>query len=294
MRLSFHTPHPLLRPHVARFWVFESDRGIPQGDLQTIVPDGMLKLTFPFRGEVHSGRLGAPLSRNPEGRFIVIGPLDFPSRVTGLEARPVGTIGVEFRPYSSRLFLSLPVGETSGRVLSASNLLQTRELSVWEGRIQETESVQQKVALIEGFLLERLSRAKPADPIVEPAVRWLSSHEGAPVRDLEKYTGYSLRSLGMKFHAEVGFSPKALARIFRFQSVYQAIIMRNRRLIVPPASYADQAHFIREFKEFSGFPPQAYLRKVNDFGELFYQGISDFFNPNPKAGGRFDATSFRR
>lgn len=53
-------------------------------------------------------------------------------------------------------------------------------------------------------------------------------------------------------------SPKSLARIIRFQTVYQSWTQQLSPTLLSnewSAYYYDQSHFIKEFKSFTGFRP---------------------------------------
>ncbi|HTP59643.1 MAG TPA: helix-turn-helix domain-containing protein, partial [Spirochaetia bacterium] len=80
------------------------------------------------------------------------------------------------------------------------------------------------------------------------------------------------RHLDREFSDHVGLSPKTLANIIRFQRIYAGA------LVSPESSrlsddvydfYYDQAHFIKYFKRFTGFPPGKFQAVGNRFGRLF-------------------------
>jgi AraC-like DNA-binding protein len=102
---------------------------------------------------------------------------------------------------------------------------------------------------------------------------------------------YSQQRLAREFRATVGFAPKTVAQLFRFN---RAVRMLNRRIHNTPdkvagkpyietstgndspaariawadlaasCGYFDQPHFIREFQRFAGLTPTAFLRTVSD------------------------------
>lgn len=82
------------------------------------------------------------------------------------------------------------------------------------------------------------------------------------VKELERQTGYTRRYLDLLFKQYVGFCPKVLARIFRFQKFY-----RKSAEGLPFETlkedlytfYYDQAHFTKEFKRMTGYSPRNLL-----------------------------------
>ncbi|MET8627997.1 helix-turn-helix domain-containing protein [Kitasatospora sp. NPDC004669] len=90
-----------------------------------------------------------------------------------------------------------------------------------------------------------------------------SSGGALPVAELARETGWSARHLQERFRRETGLTPKAAARVIRFD--------RTRRLLAagspPPrlvelavrCGYFDQAHLAREFRTLAGAAPSAWL-----------------------------------
>jgi methylphosphotriester-DNA--protein-cysteine methyltransferase len=78
------------------------------------------------------------------------------------------------------------------------------------------------------------------------------------------------RELERRFAKHVGMSPKKLARIYQFQSLFRTWPKVNSLTeLAHAAGYYDQAHFIRSFREISGTTPQTFFKKDNGLTELF-------------------------
>jgi AraC-like DNA-binding protein len=82
----------------------------------------------------------------------------------------------------------------------------------------------------------------------------------------------SERSLERKFRQHIGISPKLFSRINRFQEAFR--LLKNNNYIklsdiAFDAGYTDQSHFIREFKEFTGFAPYKYQKEFGPINEDF-------------------------
>ena len=72
MRVRFYDPHPLLKPYIAHIWTVETDAGYVPEDIRTIVPNGKIKLVFPYRGCLVNAPVGGPAQRNPENTLWVV------------------------------------------------------------------------------------------------------------------------------------------------------------------------------------------------------------------------------
>lgn len=79
------------------------------------------------------------------------------------------------------------------------------------------------------------------------------------------------------FNELVGANPKEYARIVRFQKSLKLLQHytedTNLAQIAYQCGYADQSHFIREFKQFSGYTPLSLLNVCKPYSDLFNNPI---------------------
>jgi len=88
--------------------------------------------------------------------------------------------------------------------------------------------------------------------------------------------GLSTRQLQRRFKAEVGIGPKLLARIQRFQRIFWALESSPEWVQVAlQCGYYDQAHLIRDFRDFSGAAPAALLAPGTDLAFHFLQSAAE-------------------
>ncbi|HKZ39117.1 MAG TPA: hypothetical protein VJ184_15750, partial [Chryseolinea sp.] len=80
MRLQHIEPHPQLIGYVSKIWVFESSGRVPSDDMKLIVPNGMVKITIPFRNGV-SGKNKEGYHLSKESQITLIGMGDTPAVV---------------------------------------------------------------------------------------------------------------------------------------------------------------------------------------------------------------------
>jgi transcriptional regulator GlxA family with amidase domain len=80
-----------------------------------------------------------------------------------------------------------------------------------------------------------------------------------------------VRQLQRKFQRDVGASPKFFARTLRFEQAQRRLMLEPETELTGLAfdcGYFDQAHFIKEFRVFTGKTPSAYadqMRRLHDF-----------------------------
>jgi AraC-like DNA-binding protein len=101
--------------------------------------------------------------------------------------------------------------------------------------------------------------AEPPDRLIRAAVRLLDA-PAASVAEVAHAVGYSERELRRRFRDAVGYGPKTLQRVLRFQRVLAGLAPRDGSAdtlagLAASAGYSDQAHMTRETRELSGLTP---------------------------------------
>lgn len=259
MKLQNLPIHPLLTPHIEKMWHFESPVGLPERDLRTVVPNARPKLIVPFHGSLTS--LGQTF-----GEICVVGMMESPVVIASSQA--VSALGIEFKPASAYRFLQFPLQDITNAVYSLTAVFDLPGRSLQQ-TVTDAPTFERKIQAVEQFLIQRLSDSPVS--FIDHAVHLIQTHHGLlSIRELCSELGYSKRHVDKKFGEWLGISPKMLARIVRFQQFYQYWGMQEGYPDIYTAYY-DQAHFIKEFKAFTGDAPLAYARKTNQFGWLFYR-----------------------
>ena len=245
---------------------------MPHADLRVIVPNGLVKIVIPFRNGLKASMAGRDIISMTH-EVTVIGIADIPSVVVDLEEKASGAIGIEFNPWGAYRFLNPGLHELTNQVYSLTDVMPA--VSRLQEQLSNIETVTQKVAFVQQFLRHRFTLGTP-DEIFEYCARKIRETQGRiSISVLERQTGYSARWLNMKFQDRIGISPKTLCSIVRFQHVYRHWAMSNFASYDRADVYSfyhDQAHFIKDFKRFTGYSPVRFQVLDNDFGRLFYRG----------------------
>jgi AraC-like DNA-binding protein len=194
----------------------------------------------------------------------------FTSFVTGLWDGPALTehggfqhgIEVNLTPLGAHRLLGLPMHHLANAVVGLDDVLGPESDRVAE-RLYETPDWAARFDLLDAALLARLVAARPASPGVAWAWgRLLATHGAVPVATLTRELGWSRRHLGAQFREQIGLPPKLLGRILRFDRV--VTLLRNHdperwAEIAHGCGYYDQSHFNRDFRQFAGATPSAFL-----------------------------------
>lgn len=86
-------------------------------------------------------------------------------------------------------------------------------------------------------------------------------HGEKTVGELSEKVNWSERQINRYFHQQFGISLKAYSTILRFRASFSHI---HEGKLFPEQNFADQAHFIKEVKRFSGVTPKELKKNSND------------------------------
>jgi methylphosphotriester-DNA--protein-cysteine methyltransferase len=135
-------------------------------------------------------------------------------------------------------------------------------------RLLEAHTPQTKFRVLEECLLAEAFRPLERHPAVDCALGLFRNIHTAPaVSEIADHNGISSRRFIQLFSKQVGLTPKLFARVQRFQKVLQEIRAGadfSWADMAANCGYFDQAHFIHDFKEFSGINPTTYLAQKTE------------------------------
>ena len=270
MNVSFIQPEQLLTPYVALIWVFESSFGVPMADSRIIVPDGRAKIILPF-GNALCAAVNQNVLTATEHQIFLIGIQRSPA-IIGSTATNTRTIGMELTPKGLYHFFKLNMYELTDRMVSFEELFGPWAVQL-QNRVGDADDPQEKIALLQAGLAQLLQQNQQEYALLDHALDLIAQAHGMlTIRELAGQVGYTKRYLDVLFKNHVGLSPKSLASILRFQACYQVLTRQTSPTSLRnslPAYYYDQAHFIKEFKRFTGYTPHHYREVANDFGKAF-------------------------
>ncbi|MBL7776103.1 MAG: AraC family transcriptional regulator [Saprospiraceae bacterium] len=265
MQSWLHTPCPPLDQFIEYFFLYEN---LYTDHLrERLLPDGHIELVIDLRESTNFWCAGAAFDRLQTVRSGWLSGLH--RRFITIEAaQGASMLVVRFRPGRIGAFLTMPAAEIAGQVVPL-DLLWGSAFRTLRQQLLDSPEPAAKFAHIEAFFLKKWQPEKGFQPVVDFALsRLLESDTGAGIAALVEKTGYSHKHFVALFNKHIGVSPKVFSRILKFQQAVrdlQATREPDWAQLSFSCGYYDQAHFIHEFRSFSGYTPSFYLAKRGDY-----------------------------
>jgi AraC-like DNA-binding protein len=235
--------------------------GVPRHRLLNVPPMPSAHLMINLAGPVHlyDSEGSSPPARLCDGWFMGV----WSRRFTIEHRPPARVVGVHFKPWGVAPFVGLPLNEMRNRTVSV-DAVWGRSVDRLRDRLASASSTDDMLQITESELRSRLNTAPPPGfrLVDHVAGRMEASWGAVRVGMLAEAAGVSGNQLAAQFKAHVGLTPKRVARIYRFARVILTVDARlpvDWSQLAHAAGYFDQAHFSKEFRDFTGHTPTSYL-----------------------------------
>jgi AraC-like DNA-binding protein len=255
-----------------------------ENPVEEVTPDACVELIFNFGAPYILLSEGLPDREMPNA--ILVGLLRKPLRF-----RADGTVklvSIRFHAWGALPLLALQPVTAATPLLAFGD--EWKALSARIGARIDAGDYDAAVAAVEQFLLDRLSPAPRERTSIEAAARLLHDRKGqVGIEHLAERSNVSTRQLQRRFQQATGVSPKYLARAIRFEEI------RKRLMFDPDASltdlahefgYVDQAHFIRDFREFCDRTPGEFADEMRALQAAFQDRDNVVFLQFPASAAR--------
>ncbi|MDP4501502.1 helix-turn-helix domain-containing protein [Nonomuraea turcica] len=243
-------PSAALRPYVTRLCAYREHYGSPITRSEAAMPGAVLILAFGAPMEVGGERFTA-FTGGLGDRFTV-------TRVSG----PCEGVEVVLTPFGARRLYGLPLRHLTNLTVPVGDLLGPWADMV-VGRLAETPSWRERLALADRLLTARIHEEPPLGPEVPWAwARLLASGGRLSAASLAESLGWSHRHLVARFQDQIGLPPKTVARVIRFGRAMRMLHSGTPiAQVAAECGFYDQAHMNREFRVLGDTTPgQIYPR----------------------------------
>ena len=258
--VQFIRPTVWLQPYVRYYWIL---RG--REDLETLTfPIGCPQLIFHRRSQFYIPELTAE-----QARFSISGQVNFPARMQS--SGEVETIVVVFCPHAIGTMFNIPVSSFYNREIDGYSLGDKR-LNALADEVLNADDSTEAIRKIEEWLLSRLDESAFHNfKRVGASLRQLFLDNAISVENMAQLACLSRKQFERVFFNAVGMKPKEYSSVARFQKSLWLMQNGNHDFadIAYTCGYADQSHFIRECRRYSGVTPAELLKTQTVYSDLF-------------------------
>ncbi|MGJ7605527.1 helix-turn-helix domain-containing protein [Variovorax sp. LT1R20] len=243
-----------LQAHVSHILLYRETFAAGHEVHERVLPDGAVRLVF---------NLGdAPSAGDGDG---------LPVEAIGASASPalvrmrgsVQGISVTLRPGAAAALLGLPAGEIAGQAVHLDELWQGGAAELL-ARMAEAPDDAARATLLQSALERRLRDGGGAVHAAAMRAARLITESGGrkPLRDVAAAVGVGERRLQQLFHAHVGLSPRAWARLARLHDCLRALRLQSVPAwadVAVESGFYDQSHLVNEFRTLCGVTPTEFM-----------------------------------
>lgn len=242
-QVRYHEIIPIenLQPFIYCYWQLQTQQALSETFVYRVVADGCIDIFFELN--------------NPKENFI----MGFCKQFTEFPLENTfNYIGIRFLPTMFPQLFKINALDLSNKFLDLSAVLPKVAQFIAQNIIPQQNLTQIKT-LLDNYFTNHLALVNvDYDPRLYGAVSIILNRMGVVDLSRDIDTGISSRQMRRLFEFYIGDTPKTFCQVVRFQNILKAKpssqSLKHNRLFFN-AGYYDQAHFIKEFKNFYGVTP---------------------------------------
>lgn len=256
-------PSASLAPYVKQYWFIATDNVAIRS--QRFIPAGYTGLVF---------------NRGERAYFSTVEGSIFPKSYLfgqstthiNLSFKSLRSIFVIFQPFGSNVFFDVPTNKLTMQNIDIG-LIGDSDLQELEKHLSGTSDNQYCIRQIEQFLLKRLYGIRHEDDLkrINTIIHLINKGE-TKIDVLAQTVCLGYKQFNRIFSSAVGLNPKNYLRIVRFQKALRFLYLRpqtNLNELAFDHGYYDLSHFIKEFREFTGYLPGEFLSAREPYTESY-------------------------
>lgn len=252
MRFDKFIPTHKLKPYIKYFVVSENDIE----SVYKVFPSSGLVIGFQYKGQLTT------VKDNRENTLTSAG-------ITGISdgykifrnSNDIGTVLVFFTEIGFTHFATHPADELFNLSISLDDIFNKSSVAEVKEKLAIATTDKQRISIVEQFLLAQLKHIE-ADKLIVQAVKLIYQSKGTiRVKELNEKLFISQSPFEKRFRKVVGTTAKKFSSIVRFNTVLDSLNeTKTLTEICYENDFFDQAHFIKNFKQFTGDTPENFKR----------------------------------
>jgi AraC-like DNA-binding protein len=252
MKFEKHFPTDKLKNYIKYYVISEIDL---ESEYK-VLPSSGLVIGFQYKGQISS------INDKNINKLTSAG-------ITGISDRykifknsdNIGTVLVYFTEIGFTHFSTRPANELFDLIISLDDIFEKSKVNEVEEKLATVYTDRQRIKIVEQFLLSQLKDIH-TDKLIVEAVKLIYQSKGTiRIKELNEKLFISQSPFEKRFRKVVGTTPKKFSSIIRFNSVLDNLNeTKSLTEICYENNFFDQAHFIKDFNQFTGDTPENFKR----------------------------------
>jgi AraC-like DNA-binding protein len=280
---SMHPVHPFLQPFVSNYCIMDIDFPETISNVFVAKTSSVMMFHIGMPETAISIRYDFPNTPNKHYTFYrhqawLGGMLTEP--LMGHMACKGCYFCVVFTAFGVHHFLRESAVALTNHGFSIDNLSLPHTFDDLMDKLYNTTNKKKALQLVENELLSYYDELNIPFSVknMSPVTNYIARQNGmVKIQDLEDKFRISKRWLEKQFSAQVGVSPKEFARVTRFNALLSQILTDlsvSLNILLDEYGYYDQSHLNKDFNEFTGQTPLAYLTtRPNNLNNMFLKQL---------------------
>ena len=259
MDLQIFMPSEVLKPFIKHYRLIKTEEKL-KGDLY---PSGYVELAINISGGDITTVINDRHIKMPD--VEVFGRLTSPAKLIASGGSAI--LIARFYPQACSLFFPNQVSAFTNDSIDLNDIFNKEEGCLYDEVMMRT-TIREKINVLELFLLQKLKANQgklDRMKLIERLFRQIDHEDDQlNVESLAQRLGCSERYIQKLFSEHIGVSPKVFLNIHRFNRSLDLIQSSGESLtsIAYTCGYYDQAHFIKEFRLYTGMTPSRYKEQL--------------------------------
>jgi len=175
-------------------------------------------------------------------------------------------MGIRFKIGAMKKLFGVSPAELTDNDFDLDLLISRSKADNIYSMLAECKTIPEKFNLLSRLLINIILQSGQ-EISRDPIVRGILTRPSMAINTLEKETGFSRQYLHRVFKSHTGISIKKYQQISRVSSVIKSLNSKPGKLtqLAYSRGYFDQSHFIKDFKQLTGYSPLDYLSSVRKF-----------------------------
>lgn len=260
MKFETHNPASPINKYIES--IFHYKDFVPDHSIERVVPTGHIFIIFELDDITRNTFNNETLE--PNRSFTKVWISGIHKHYISISAHENSEMFViQFKPYGAYPFFHFPMKDLTEKILPGQEVLGDELLDV-RSRVYKQSSSRDKFEVAEQWLTKRFDPTEtPPEELLE-IIEELQEKSATEYPEITDSYPHTQKHLIDQFKKYVGLTPKYFQRILRFNEILEKI-RNNENIAWSEVAYqcqfSDQSHFIKEFKHFSGFNPEEFIKE---------------------------------